>query len=517
MGQFVSTSQLDSDNSNDELINSLIKNEYIHTIKVEKAFRSVDRGFYYNDEEKHHAYRDSAWQSEAMHLSAPCVYATVLECLELCSGHKFLNIGSGIGYFSTVAGFLLGRNGVNHGIEINKTLIDFAHEKAAEFKLNAAAIDYHDLCEPIFIQGNACELLPTGYYDRVYCGAAVPPEKSEFMKSLIKIGGILVMPLEGSLLKVTRKDEHLWNTVEVLGVTFTNLIVPERCSFKTVTFPPVEPLTLQELCRSNIRLFMRENLQNQTPELKMRTKCNLVINPDKRFGIDPFNQFVRIQYGGDPEETLHLQNIVNTITGLNDSSSDESSVIEEEEFMNDEDIIDSDNDEEENNMAEALSDESCKRKSSEAGCSNQHKTSTESENPKRMRMNSTTLSLPSTSSQTISDLWETISTDTTRSSVLNNDDNVSWISSIDSNEYEGFFGESPRNHYINGVYRSLFDNLDRSSNESEDNSEATSDLTKYSFISDYRFNELSKRLKETIYSLSIPTRLKLFLNYNRID
>lgn len=37
------------------------------------------------------------------------------------------------------------------------------------------------------IVGNACELIPTGYYDRVYCGAAVPLEESEFMKSLIKV------------------------------------------------------------------------------------------------------------------------------------------------------------------------------------------------------------------------------------------------------------------------------------------------------------------------------------------
>lgn len=35
--------------------------------------------------------------------------------------------------------------------------------------------------------GNACELSPIGYYDRVYCGAGVPPEEYDFMKSLIKV------------------------------------------------------------------------------------------------------------------------------------------------------------------------------------------------------------------------------------------------------------------------------------------------------------------------------------------
>jgi len=107
MGQFISTNR--NDNSNDELTNSLIKREYIHTINVEKVFRCVDRGLYFTDDHKLNAYRDSAWQSGDIHLSAPSVYATVLECLDLHKGDKFLNIGSGIGYFSTLAGLLLGK------------------------------------------------------------------------------------------------------------------------------------------------------------------------------------------------------------------------------------------------------------------------------------------------------------------------------------------------------------------------------------------------------------------------
>jgi len=111
MGQFISTSR--TDNSKDELINTLIKREYIHTVNVEKVFRSVDRGLYYTNDNKLNAYRDSAWQSGDVHLSAPSVYATVLECLDLHKGQKFLNIGSGIGYFSTLAGLLLGKLHLN--------------------------------------------------------------------------------------------------------------------------------------------------------------------------------------------------------------------------------------------------------------------------------------------------------------------------------------------------------------------------------------------------------------------
>ena len=55
-----------------------------------------------------------------MHLSAPCIYTKAMESLCLESGLSFLNIGSGTGYFSTMAGFLLGYN----GNDIHCTLID---------------------------------------------------------------------------------------------------------------------------------------------------------------------------------------------------------------------------------------------------------------------------------------------------------------------------------------------------------------------------------------------------------
>lgn len=39
----------------------------------------------------------------------------------------------------------------------------------------------------IIVAGNVCELMSMGYYDKVYCGASVPPEESEFLKSLINV------------------------------------------------------------------------------------------------------------------------------------------------------------------------------------------------------------------------------------------------------------------------------------------------------------------------------------------
>jgi hypothetical protein len=44
------------------------------------------------------------------------------------------------------------------------------------------------------------------------------------------------MPLDGTLIKVKRTGEHTWQNYEALEVLFTNLIVPEKCSFNTIQF-----------------------------------------------------------------------------------------------------------------------------------------------------------------------------------------------------------------------------------------------------------------------------------------
>lgn len=44
------------------------------------------------------------------------------------------------------------------------------------------------------------------------------------------------MPLDGILLKIIRNDEHVWDTIEILDVSFTDLVTPEKCSLNTVKF-----------------------------------------------------------------------------------------------------------------------------------------------------------------------------------------------------------------------------------------------------------------------------------------
>lgn len=73
----------------------------------------VDRGIFILEDDREDAYKDQVWKSKEghpgfFHLSAPCIYASVLENLNLKSGCSFLNIGSGTGYLSSIVGYLIG-------------------------------------------------------------------------------------------------------------------------------------------------------------------------------------------------------------------------------------------------------------------------------------------------------------------------------------------------------------------------------------------------------------------------
>lgn len=63
-------------------------------------------------------------------------------------------------------------------------------------------------------------------YDRVYCGAACPEQYETYIKNLLKVGGILVMPLNDQLLQITRTSETNWEVHCLLPVSFATLVCP---------------------------------------------------------------------------------------------------------------------------------------------------------------------------------------------------------------------------------------------------------------------------------------------------
>lgn len=89
-----------------------------------------------------------------------------------------------------------GPQGINHGVELYPEVVEYAYQCLDAFRKNNDRFDEFELCEPTFTVGN-CLLIPSGsrLYDRVYCGAACPEEHENYMKNLLCVGGVLVMPV----------------------------------------------------------------------------------------------------------------------------------------------------------------------------------------------------------------------------------------------------------------------------------------------------------------------------------
>ncbi|CAG5011142.1 unnamed protein product [Parnassius apollo] len=259
-----------SGRNNNELIDNLMEGNYIRSPMVERVFRALDRADFMTPENRDQAYKDLAWRDGPLHLSSPCIYSEVMEGLELRPGLSFLNIGSGTGYLSTMVGLVLGSGGISHGVEINQTVVEYATTKNRQFIENSPTLDDFDYCEPKYYLGNGLCLAPLqAPYDRVYCGAGCPEEYTNYFKQLIRIGGILVMPLNDTLLQVKRVGDNEWVSRSMLNVSFVTLKLP-------TTDPPTElikldeqtPPRLQLLSRASVRRAMRLGVLRRNPELQ---------------------------------------------------------------------------------------------------------------------------------------------------------------------------------------------------------------------------------------------------------
>ncbi|VDM43827.1 unnamed protein product, partial [Toxocara canis] len=243
------------------------KNHHKLRCKIdENRLRLVDRGRFFPSEARHMAYRDIAWKSEhgspgRLHISAPCIYANVLENLCLSKGNSFLNVGSGTGYLNTLVGFLIGSSGVNHGIEIHENIVAYARERVDEW-IRSSETQCFDWAIPEFTCGNGLNLSPNhdGKYDRVYCGAAVPMSRRNVLLDLIKVGGILVMPYQDQLEQIRRVRDDTFHVKMITSVSFSDFIMPseEEIRSEMWSFAPAFSVpSLQHTAALTIRKSVR--------------------------------------------------------------------------------------------------------------------------------------------------------------------------------------------------------------------------------------------------------------------
>lgn len=173
------------------------------------------------------AHADQPLKEGNVHLSAPHIYGSALEALELQpnSSMSFLNIGSGTGYVSCIVADVMGTRSSNYGkiMRIMASLllysVAYAHQQNDSSLFLLSGIEIHldvvnhsknaidawkqastrDSPQIHIIHGNGLEIDPTCGesvigFDRIYVGASVERRHLSKLTKLLRPGGILVGP-----------------------------------------------------------------------------------------------------------------------------------------------------------------------------------------------------------------------------------------------------------------------------------------------------------------------------------
>ncbi|KAI4809820.1 hypothetical protein KUCAC02_018684 [Chaenocephalus aceratus] len=184
--------------------------------------------------EPDNAYKDLAWKHGNIHLSAPCILRgdggpqTAAGTFFPQSGQwDWLPEHNGWPHHSSASGL-----GVNHGVELHTDVVEYAREKLEDFiKIVTALISLR-----------------------------VQKDHENYMKVLLKIGGILVMPIEDQLTQITRTGQCSWESKNILAVSFAPLVQQSRADGEkpdTVELPSLTVRSLQDLSRVYIRRTLR--------------------------------------------------------------------------------------------------------------------------------------------------------------------------------------------------------------------------------------------------------------------
>jgi len=218
--------------SNTELVDNLVENGLISLSAVEKGFRNVDRKIFVPKGNEDIAYSDQPLKDGNIHISAPHIYCSALEALDLHqkSCLSFLNIGAGTGYLSSIVAEILGPRSLNIGVEIQKDVVQHARTCISEWRSakkkscgkrsagSMTAKQDRDFINPNIIHGSGLEISSkvgesvTGF-DRIYIGAAIESEHLPKIKALLSQGGILVGPVDDDLVKIVRIGKNKDDTI----------------------------------------------------------------------------------------------------------------------------------------------------------------------------------------------------------------------------------------------------------------------------------------------------------------
>lgn len=216
----------------EKLIERLKKDTCVlHSSRLEKAFRAVDRRFFVPKELQDEVYKDYPLPiGYGATISQPTTVAFMLEKLDVWEGQTVLDIGSGSGWTTALLARLVGQKGKVIGLEIITELIALSDANLHSWYSDVLKNNRTPVVGMPKIRQARREiagLLEEAPYDRILVSAAA----REIPKGLIeqlKPDGVMVIPVgnEGEAQKIVRirkRADGTLETEEYPGFVFVSL------------------------------------------------------------------------------------------------------------------------------------------------------------------------------------------------------------------------------------------------------------------------------------------------------
>ncbi len=204
--------------TNEELIESMIQNGSLKSPKIIEAFQKIDRKYFVPDDLIDLIYIDRPLPiGKDQTISQPSTVAFMLEHLEPKEGDKILDIGSGSGWTTALLCQIAGERGSVQGVE----RVDELVEKGQK---NLEKLNFKQNCS---IQKAGEKLgIPGEEFDKILVSASAKEIPKELFSQL-KIGGILVIPVQNSIFRFKKISDDKVEAKEYPGFVFVPLIKEE--------------------------------------------------------------------------------------------------------------------------------------------------------------------------------------------------------------------------------------------------------------------------------------------------
>ena len=203
-----------------EMVKLQIEDRGIRDQRVLEAMRSVPREAFVPERWRASAYEDSPLPIAAEQtISQPYIVAYMTEALDLEGGEKVLEIGAGSGYAAAVLAHMASQ----------VYTVERIGELAEQARTTLQALGYDQV---VVVEGDGSQGLPAhAPYDAIIVAAGAPAVP-ESLKTQLKLGGRLVIPVgqqpdEQELLRITRTSETEYEIEPIAGVRFVPLIGEE--------------------------------------------------------------------------------------------------------------------------------------------------------------------------------------------------------------------------------------------------------------------------------------------------